>query len=147
MLRSFVRHSLARKETRGMLHSKEGAAAAAEEWKRRGRRCCYGTIDARYLRKKDGLSGGKGVSLSISLLSRAVPREKRAADRSTTEAICDRRRPLCTRGMRVIRDTHSTAALADKDNCERNARATHFCEAERFSNLKGSRGSFNVPWL
>ena len=59
----FVRHSLARKETRGMLHSKEGAAAAAEEWKRRGRRCCYGTIDARYLRKKDGLSA-KSVYIS-----------------------------------------------------------------------------------
>ena len=108
-VRSFVRHSLARKETRGMLHSKEGAAAAAEEWKRRGRRCCYGTIDARYLRKKDGRSGGgKGVSLSISLLSRAVPREKRAADRSTTEAICDRRRPLCTRGRGRRRESYAT---------------------------------------
>ena len=108
----FVRHSLARKETRGMLHSKEGAVvAAAREWKRRGRRCCYGTIDARYLRKKDGRSGGgKGVSLSISLLSRAVPREKRAADRSTTEAICDRRRrrPLCTRGRGRRRESYAT---------------------------------------
>ena len=77
-VRSFVRHSLARKETRGMLHSKEGAAAAAEEWKRRGRRCCYGTIDARYLRKKDGRSGGREGSLAFYLAaqSRCPPRKE-----------------------------------------------------------------------
>ena len=78
MLRSFVRHSLARKETRGMLHSKEGAAAAAEEWKRRGRRCCYGTIDARYLRKKGGRSGAEGrESRFLSRCSVALSPEKR----------------------------------------------------------------------
>ena len=78
-VRSFVRHSLARKETRGMLHSKEGAAAAAaEEWKRRGRRCCYGTIDARYLRKKDGRSGAEGrESRFLSRCSVALSPEKR----------------------------------------------------------------------
>ena len=61
-----------------MLHSKEGAAAAAaEEWKRRGRRCCYGTIDARYLRKKDGRSGAEGrESRFLSRCSVALSPEK-----------------------------------------------------------------------
>ena len=61
-----------------MLHSKEGAAAAAEEWKRRGRRCCYGTIDARYLRKKGGRSGAEGrESRFLSRCSVALSPEKR----------------------------------------------------------------------